>query len=215
MARTLPSGSGHHPVARVQLGRVSPHPQPRPTLPRPIPHRLRRLPVLLVLLLAVTATGCGRASDNLLPDPRDGRSGLQMSGLLRDRQIAISDGLPILNTTDCDVNEGPDRDVCIIAEDINGELVRLVFENPDVLQEGAVLPVGSDCADPEACDAVTDAAVVEVQFGDREMQRLQSGTLTIEAVVPGARYRGDLDGQLDDGRISATFDVVPRPEELS
>lgn len=168
----------------------------------------------LLLLLAVLGTACGDAPD-VLPDPRDGRSGLQMSGLFSDRQIAVSDGLPVLNTTDCDVNEGPDRDVCIVTRDINGELLRVIFENPIALQEGAVLPVGSDCATDEACDEVLDAAVIDFEFGDRRRVRAESGTLRIEVVEPGQRYRGEFDVRLPDGSLSATFDLVPRPDELS
>lgn len=178
-----------------------------------VPHTRRPALILLSLLLVLPA--CGEASDNILPPPREGRSGLQMSGLLRDRQIALSDGLPILNASDCDVMEGPDDDVCILAEDINGELVRVVFENPDVLVDGARLPVGSDCRGAAACDDVTDAAIIDVQFGDRPRQRAIGGTLTVETVVPASRYRGSFDIELSDGDVTATFDVVPRPDELS
>ena len=167
-----------------------------------------------LVLLAVLGAACGDSPD-VLPDPRDGRSGLQMSGLLRDRQIAVSVGLPVLNTTDCDVNEGPDRDVCVIAEDINGELLRVIFENPIALQEGAVLPVGSDCRTDAECDEVLDAAVIEFELGDRPRVRAESGTLRLEVVEPGQRYRGDFDVRLPDGSLSATFDLVPRPDELS
>lgn len=170
--------------------------------------------VLLVLACVVAMVGCGEAQD-VLPDPRDGRSGIQMSGLLRDRQVAVSDGLPVLNTGDCDVNEGPDRDVCVVTEDISGQLVRVVFENPAVLVDGAVLPVGSDCRSAEQCDDVTDAAVIEVQFDTGRRIRAESGTLRVETVVPGVRYRGDFDIRLPNGNLTATFDLVPRPDELS
>lgn len=178
--------------------------------------RMRARPVSLSLLLffAIALVGCGEAQD-VLPDPRDGRSGVQLSGLLDDRQVAISDGLPILVTGDCDVNEGPDRDVCFVTEDISGELIRIVVENPDVLEEGVRLPVGSDCRTDADCEAVTDAVVLEFEFGDRRRVRAESGTLTMEVVVPGSRYRGEFDVRLPDGNLSATFDVVPRPEELS
>lgn len=170
----------------------------------------------LLLSLMLLLTACGEAADNILPPPRDGRSGVQLSGLLDDRQVAISAGLPVLNASDCDVQEGPDQDVCVLARDINGELVRIIFENPDVLVDGATLPVGTgDCADPRACDDVTDVAIIDIQFGDRPRQRAIGGTLNIEVAVPATRYRGDFDIELTDGDLSATFDVVPRPDELS
>lgn len=175
---------------------------------------MSRLRPALLLVLVLVLAACGEPND-LLPDPREGRSGIQLSGLLQDRQIAISDGLPVLNTGDCDLNEGPDRDVCIITEDINGELIRIVIENPGVLEEGAVLPIGSDCRTAGECEAVTDMAVIDVQFGTGRRIRAESGTLRMDVVVPFTRYRGDFDLRLPRGSLTATFDLVPRPEELS
>ncbi len=142
---------------------------------------------------------------------------MQFSGRLNDRQVAVSDGLPEVNFSDCDINDGPDDDVCIITEDVNGELVVIVFENPDVLVEGAELRIEDPpCADDQACDAVTDAAIVDVQVGTGPRVRAVSGNLQIEVAVPEARYRGEFDLRLPDGgTLNATFDLVPRPEEIS
>lgn len=169
----------------------------------------------MLVLVATLAAGCGETPGDILPDPRDGRSGIQLSGLLSDRQVAISDGLPVLNTTDCDVNEGPDRDVCVITEDISGEQIRVIFENPDVLQAGAVLPVGSDCVTAIECDAVLDRAIIEFTFGTDAPVRAVSGTLRIDRADPGRNYRGDFDVRVPNGSLNATFDLIPRPDELS
>ncbi|CAN5255361.1 hypothetical protein BH23ACT9_BH23ACT9_29300 [soil metagenome] len=165
-----------------------------------------------LLLLA----GCGDTPGDVLPDPRDGRSGIQMSGLLPDRQIALSEGLPTINFGDCDIPDGPDEDFCIITRDINGERIVVVVENPAVLVEGARLPVGvGDCTDPPSCDAVRDVAIIELQFGTGPRIRAVSGQLAIEVIVPGQRVRGSFDIRLPDGgTLNATLDLVPRPDEL-
>lgn len=178
---------------------------------------MTRLACLVLLGLALLLTGCGETPGDVLPDPRDGRSGIRLSGQLADRQIAMSDGLPTINASDCDVNEGPDRDLCILTRDINGERIIIVFENPDVLVEGETVPVGpGDCSEPPACDDVTDVAIIDFGFADRARIRAVSGQVTMEVVVPSSNYRGDFDLRLPDGSpLQATFDVVPRPEELS
>jgi hypothetical protein len=174
----------------------------------------RRLAVIAAVL---GLAGCGAESIGTGPAavrPRDGRSGLQLTGTIGGRQVAVSDGLPTLNTGDCDPNDGADRDVCFVSRDIDGTLFVIVFENPDLLVEDASLPVGpGDCRTPEACDAVTDVAVVEVQSGIADRQRATSGQVNLAAVEPGLRYVGTLSLVLPDGRISGEFDVIPRPEE--
>ncbi|CAN5745993.1 hypothetical protein BH24ACT15_BH24ACT15_25960 [soil metagenome] len=171
--------------------------------------------VLLLCLLGLAA--CGDTPGDVLPDARDGRSGLQGSGRIDNTQIAINDGLPEINFGDCDINAGPDQDFCIITEDISGELIVIVFENPDVLVEGATVPVGdTPCVEGRGCDAVTDRALVDLQGGVGDRVRAQSGQVTLDVVVPLSRYRGDLDLKLPGGgTLSTTFDVVPRPDELS
>ncbi|MGI9016507.1 MAG: hypothetical protein ACR2HR_05275 [Euzebya sp.] len=177
---------------------------------------MTRLPAALTLAVLLLSA-CGSTPGDVLPDPRDGRSGIRLSGTLQDRQVAFSDGLPELNFGDCDLNTGNDRDFCIITRDINGELIVIVFENPDALMQGERLAVADvDCADPPACDQVTEAALIDVQVGVTDRVRAVSGQVTMEVIEPLRRYRGDFDIRLPDGSaLSATFDVVPRPEELS
>lgn len=164
--------------------------------------------------LALTAGACGEAPDDL-PDPRDGRSGLQLSGTVDGRQIAVNDGLPDLVVGDCDLDDGRDDDVCVVSEDLSGAPVVVVFENPAVLVPGASLPVdGAPCGTAEACDAVTGRAVVDVQVGQGEGRRRASGgEVRVAVVEPSARYAGELRVELPQGgSMSGTFDVVPRPD---
>ena len=180
--------------------------------------RRRNLLTVLCLLLAVLVLpACGETPGDVLPDPRDGRSGLQMSGRVGDRPIAVSDGLPDVNFGDCDVAEGNDRDLCVVTEDISGELVVLIFENPDVLVEGERLPIDdAACEARRDCDEVTDVAIVDVAVGSAtDRVRAVSGQVTIEVAVPLSRYRGSFDLRLPEGTLTGTFDLIPRPDELS
>lgn len=171
---------------------------------------------LLVSLCVLVLAACGETPGDVLPDARGGRSGLQASGRIDGRQIAINDGLPEL-VFDCDLNAGPDEDLCVVTEDLSGELIVLAFENPDVLVEGTTVPVGTTpCAEGRACDQVRDVALVDVQIGTKDRVRARSGEVTLEVVEPSARYRGDLDLKLPGGgTLSGIFDLVPRPDELS
>jgi hypothetical protein len=181
------------------------------------PGRHRTLP-LLALVAALSLAACGETPGDVLPDPRDGRSGLRLTGQVGGRQIALSDGLPVLNTTDCDVAAGPDRDVCFVTRDISGESIIVIIENPDALAEGETLPVeAAPCRDRLDCDEVEGVAVVDVQIGlGADRIRATGGTLAIDVLVPGSRYRGSLDLRLPGGdRLRGEFDVVPRPEEIS
>ncbi len=176
----------------------------------------RLAPLLLILALLLAA--CGETPGDVLPDPRDGRSGLQLSGQVANRQVVVNDGLPVINFGDCDVNEGSDRDLCIVTRDINGEPFILIFENPDVLVEGTEVSIADvPCMARLDCDEVTEAAIVDVQMGvGTDRMRAVSGRVAVEVVVPLARYRADIDLRLPGGgTLSGTFDVVPRPDEIS
>ncbi len=167
---------------------------------------VRALAVLLALLLA----GCAAAEDNL-PEPRGGRSGLQLTGRLDGRAITVTDGLPEL-VFDCDLGDGPDDDLCIVSEDISGEQVIVAIENPAALEAGATLPIADvACADAEQCDAVAGAAIVELRLGTADRLPVVDGTLTVTA-VERSRWAGTLELRLADGSLSGRFDVVPRPE---
>ena len=162
--------------------------------------------------LAAALAGCGEAPDDL-PDPRDGRSGVQLSGTVRGRQVAVNDGLPELVVGDCDVAAGADDDVCVVSEDLSGAPFVLVFENPAALRPDTTLAVGGTCGTPEACDAVVAEAVLDVQLdqGD-ERRRATGGEVRLTVVEPSQRYAGELRVELPGGSVSGTFDVVPRPD---
>lgn len=145
--------------------------------------------------------------------PREGRSGLLLSGTVDGRQVAVNDGAPVMRLGDCDVNDGPDTDLCFVSREVDGGFFSFVVENPDVLEAGEVPIVDDPCRSPR-CDEVTDGAVVEVQFapGTKRM-RAEGGALRLVTVESGRRYAGTMNVILPQGRITGTFEVVPRPEE--
>lgn len=169
------------------------------------------LTAALVLAACGTAgTGTGTAA----VEPREGRSGLQLSGTLGGRQIAVNDGLPRLVVGDCDPPDGPDSDVCAVSRTIDGRLLVLALENPEALRVGTELPVGdAACGSPRACDAVTDVAIVDVQLDSGRRVRATGGSVTLTAVEPFLRYAGSVRLQLPGrGTLTGTFDLVPRPD---
>src|SRR5680860_191785 len=128
--------------------------------------------------------------------------------------IAINDGLPELVVGDCDPLDGVDSDVCAISRTIDGRLFVVSLENPAVLQAGTRLDVSDPaCGSPQACDAVTDVAIVDVQFDTDPRVRATGGTLELDAVEEFQRYAGSLRLQLPDGgRLNGFVDLVPRPD---
>jgi hypothetical protein len=161
-----------------------------------------------VVALSVLLSGCWSAPAQTV-QPRDGRAGLQLSGTVGSRQLAVSDGSPDLNVGDCDPAAGGDQDVCIIADDIDGQLVVVVFENPDVLRSGADLPV-VDPACATGCDEVTDGVVVDLQLATGERQRARGGRVVLTEVERFRNYVGELRLDLGSGSVSGSFDVIPR-----
>ncbi len=165
----------------------------------------------LVLLLAAT-TGC-TAATGTTPVARDGRSGLQGAGTFQGRQIAVATGLPQLLVGDCDPIDGPDADVCVIAETIDGRTVVLTFENPAALTDGAILPVEDRACEQASCDDVTDVAIVSLKLDTGRPVRAVDGTVRVRRVVPNLNYAAELSLALaDGGAFSGQMDVVPRPE---
>lgn len=162
---------------------------------------------MVVLGLAVLTAGCWPTPAQT-PQPRDGRSGLQLTGTVAGRQLAVSDGAPELTVGDCDPGTGGDTDICAIADDIDGQLVVLVIENPDVLRAPATLPV-VDPACGDACDDVTEGVVIDVQLGTDPRVRARGGRLELTVVEPFVRYAGDMRLQLPSGSLSGSFDLVP------
>lgn len=161
---------------------------------------------------AVLAAGCATAPAGSPSQPRAGRAGLQLTGRIGGRSIAVTDGLPRLDTDDCDPKDGSDHDVCFVSRTIDGTVFVLVFENPDELELGSYDVEAGQCSTPAACDAVKQAAVIDVQLGADRRIRAVGGTLTVERIEPAQRYRGSVLLELPDGTLSGDFDVVPRPE---
>lgn len=174
--------------------------------------RRRAAAVALAAGCVLGTAACTAAAETTI-QPRDGRSGLQGTGTIEGRQVAVATGLPQLVVGDCDPPDGRDDDVCIVADTIDGRLFVLAFENPAVLVPGETLPVSTTpCADPEACDAVDDGVVVTVKLEADAPLRATGGTVTVEAVEPFTNYVGSIALTLPDGRFNGSFDVVPRPE---
>lgn len=143
--------------------------------------------------------------------PQQGRAGLQLAGTVGSRQLAVSDGAPRLRVGDCDPDVSGDSDVCIIADDIDGQLVVVVIENPDVLRAPATLPVIDPGCD-DACDEVTDGVVVDLQLGTDPRMRATGGSVMLETLEPFTRYAGEVRLELASGSVSGAFDVVPRSD---
>jgi hypothetical protein len=173
-----------------------------------------RLACAAVAVVAVAACSVWGVEPAPAPvQPRDGRSGLSLTGTVSGRQVAVSAGAPQLLLEDCDVNTGVDVDLCFFASDIDGSTFGLVFENPAVLQSGRRLDVVvADCS-LDGCDGVDDGVVVDVQFGaGQDRVRAVSGAVTVDVVEAHERYAGSIELRLPEGRLTGTFDVVPRPE---
>lgn len=165
----------------------------------------------LLVLLALVVGACGTGDQPRTPQPRDGRAGLQLSGTLAGAQVAVSDGSPDLIVGDCDLAGGPQQDLCVVSRDLRGGPVRVVVRNPDVLVEGEAVAVGDPGCTGQACDAVTDVAVVDVALGEDLRQRATGGTLSLTVVDHEQRYAGRLRLELPGGDVSGHFDLVPRP----
>jgi hypothetical protein len=164
------------------------------------------------LLLAGCSTSGSGTGVNAI-EPHEGRSGLYLTGTVDGRQFAVNDGAPVLRLADCDVNDGSDTDLCFISRQVDGGFVAIVIENPDVIAEGSIDVVAPACQSPN-CNDVTDGVIIELQQapgGPRT--RATGGRVQFDRVEEGARYGGSLNLQLPKGRISGTFEVVPRPED--
>ena len=167
------------------------------------------------LCTAVALTGCGTSGGTgpAAIEPRNGLSGLQLSGTIDGRQVAVLDGAPVMRLGDCDVNDGADTDLCFISRLVDGGFFELLIENPEALTTGVVQVVDSDCRSP-FCEDVAGGVVVDLQFepgGPRT--RATGGRLDVTTVEEAKRYAGDLNLTLPDGRLTGTFQVVPRPDE--
>ena len=170
----------------------------------------------LVTAAAVAVLACGLAAcdegaivdlETVQPEGRD--DGIQATGLLDGKRVAISRGNPRVVLGDCDVADGIDEDLCILARTIDGLNVELVIENPAVLLPGETVAAGVDCS--FACDDVTEGAVVEVRL-DSAVRDVERGSLTVREAGP--RWIADFDLDLSFGdNLSGTFDVAPTPPD--
>lgn len=166
----------------------------------------RRL--LAVAVAMVWLTACGTDGSGA----RESGTGLQLSGTLDGRQLAVSDGAPRLVVGSCGPASQPSEDVCFISQGLTGSPVVLVIRNPAALEEGVSLEVDDvACGQPSACDEVTDVALVDFQVGERR-QSAESGTLTLSTLDAPRRYAGSVRLRFADGRVSGQFDVVSRPD---
>lgn len=163
------------------------------------------------LLLGACGTGGSGTGVNAI-EPREGRSGLHLAGTVEGRQFAVNDGAPVLRVADCDVNDGADTDLCFFSRQVDGGFVGIVVENPNVVTEGSFDVIDPECVSPN-CDDVTGGVIVELQMAaGAPRTRGTGGRVQFDVVEDGNRYAGTLNLQLPDGRLSGTFEVVPRPE---
>lgn len=145
-------------------------------------------------------------TDPSLPESMD--TGIQATGTLDGQRAAISRGNPTVIRGDCDANDGPDDDLCILGRTIEGRDVNLVVENPAVLTAGEELDVVTCNV---ACDQVTDGVVVEVRVNG-DVRPATRGRLTVSQA--GERYAADFDLTMPFGdRLIGTFDVEPSEPE--
>lgn len=170
---------------------------------------------LCAAILAIAAVACGTSGTGSgvgAIEPRDGKSGLQLSGTIRGRQIAVNDGAPVLRVGDCDVNDGMDTDLCFFSRDLDGGFFGVVIENPDAVEAGTLPVVDAPCRSPR-CDDVDDGVIVELQF-ERGAPRTRAtgGDIVFTSVEKGELYSGRLNLTLPEGRIAGSLEVVPRPE---
>ena len=162
-----------------------------------------RLLALLVVLAALLGA-CG-GGDVEVREPVSGRDGIQATGRLEGRPVAISRGAPIVIIGDCDPGDGPDEDLCIEARTIDGLTVLLVIENRDALVAGETVPVGrATCTD--GCDSRRDEVIARVELP--ELTREVTGG-SLEVTADGPRYTADFDLTLSgNDRLRGSFDVV-------
>ena len=171
---------------------------------------------LLCAVLAVATAACGASGAGSgvgAITPRDGKSGLQLSGTIGGRQVAVNDGAPVLRLGDCDVNDGSDGDLCIFSREIDGGFFGIIVENPELVEVASINVVDPPCESPH-CEDIVEGLVVELQFepgGPRT--RVTDGKLVFTAVEPGQQYSGRLDLTWPDGRLAGSVEVVPRPDE--
>ncbi len=176
----------------------------------PKPLRLLAATACLSLLLSGCADDEGEAVEptepveRVAPASRD--AGIQLTGMLDGRRVAVSRGAPIVTLGDCDPIDGQDEDLCIAARTIDGLDITLVIENPAALVAGTTMQV-DDPACVRGCDNEPDIVVATIRLLDEDL-RVSEGTFEIREAGP--RYIADFDLRLPFGdRLIGTFDVIP------
>ncbi len=173
-----------------------------------------RVRTIVAVTLLVALTGCGAASQSLssLPEPRDGRSGLKLSGTFEGRTLAVSDGLPRLVLQDCRARHDIPAEVCFASRSMDGSPVVVGLANAEAIaSEGRMEAAQARCATVAACREVTDHALVFVRVDDT-VKQATGGSVSISELRDAERYVGELRLRVGGGRLSGTFDVVPRPD---
>ena len=161
--------------------------------------------ILVALLAALLAVGCTDAQV-VQRQAVSADDGIQATGRLDGHRVAISAGDPDVLRGDCDPGQGPDTDLCIVAETIDGTQVAVVVENPAVLRAGAHLEVVGGC--PDGCDAMTDGAHVVIRV-DGTGRVAVGGSLDVHRA--DTRVVADFTLRLADGdQLSGTFNVAVR-----
>lgn len=163
---------------------------------------MRRRRLACWTTLAVVLVGC--ASPNVPQrQPEAVDDGVQATGRIDGRRVAISDGAPETNLTDCDPGGLPDQDVCWIARTIDGVTIAFVVENPGALAAGQAIQVRD--ADCDTCDDVRDHGVVDLRV-DGAQQRATRGRLEVRQV--GQRYAADFDVRFRGGdMLTGSFNI--------
>lgn len=166
-----------------------------------------RVTALVSALAVAVLTACPSAAQPQ-PQPQGAHDGIQFAGRLGTQQLNVSAGSPEVRRDDCDPNDGPDEDLCLVTHTVEGQPIALVVENPAALDVGTPLPVRT----PDAvgctggCDDVREAAIVELRRGPERAFAI-GGTVTVrgadERMAAGflLRFRG--------GSITGRFDVAP------
>lgn len=166
---------------------------------------MRTGPLFAAVLATVVLVACPSAVQRQPAAPDDG---IQFAGRIGTQQLNVSDGSPQAFLGDCDPNDGPDRDLCLVTHTVGGQDLALVIENPAVLESGAAVPVvrppRTGCA--AGCDEIRDGVVVELRLeGDRTFA--DGGTVTVREADD--RYAASFVLRVGGGSLTGRFNVAP------
>lgn len=164
----------------------------------------RATAVALGTVVAVALTGCAEG-DAVQQQAVSGEDGIQATGRIDGKRVAITTGQPEVVYGDCDPGDGLDTDLCIVARTIDGVTFNLVIENPESMVEGEAQTVARHGCVEVACDDVTDALVIDLRV-DGEQSRATAGTVTTTAA--GERSSAQFNLRFASGdTLVGSFDV--------